>query len=66
MLHGFDRHQSMGDLADDVRGRNAVNLLVFNAFEQIGGGRSEERVRLEMVDEDAGIQKTVAPAGKSA
>src|SRR3984957_985617 len=35
-LHGFDRHQSMGNLAVDVRGRNAVNLLVFNA---LGGTR---------------------------
>jgi hypothetical protein len=47
----------MGDLADDVRGGNTVNLLVFDVFEELGGGRSKGRVRLKMVDEHAGIPK---------
>src|SRR6516162_14840 len=63
-LHRFDRHQSMGDLADDVRGGKTVNLLVFDAFEELGGGRSKSGVRLKMVDEDAGIQKDGCAGGQ--
>jgi hypothetical protein len=54
-LHRFDRHQAMGDLANNVRAGDAVKLLVFDAFEKLRGGRSESGVWLKMVDEDVGI-----------
>src|ERR1035438_8860685 len=40
-----------------MRGRDADNLLVFDALEEFGGGRTIQSVGLEVVDENAGVQK---------
>src|SRR5579859_206635 len=56
-LHGFDSHESMGDLTDDMSRRHSVNSLVFDSFEELRAGRSEGCIRLEMVDEDVGINE---------
>jgi hypothetical protein len=65
-LHRLKRHQAMGDLAENVRGGDAVNLLIFDAFEESRSGRPEKAVWLEMGMNTVASTKTVAPAGKSA
>src|SRR5260370_21899668 len=63
-LHRLDRHESMRDLADDVRARNPVDYLVFDTFEELGDGQTEEGVWLKMVDEHAGIHEDARPGGQ--
>jgi hypothetical protein len=61
-LHGFDRHQPMSHLTEDVRGYDAEDFLVFDTLEEFGGGWTIQGIRLEVVDEYAGVQKD-RPAG---
>src|SRR5258708_22910621 len=56
-LHSLDRHEPMSNLTDDVGRSEAVDDLVFDAFEELSTGWSECRIRFEMVNEDAGIHK---------
>src|SRR5947209_2026445 len=54
----------MGDFADDVSRSDAADLLVFDSFKEKSAGWSEDGVRLEMVDEDAGIHEHVGAGGQ--
>src|SRR5262249_3859241 len=63
-LHGFDGHQSVGHLADDVGGGQPRDFLVFDAFEKRGRRRSIKGVWLEMVDEHAGIHEDYRSDGQ--
>src|SRR5262249_39937877 len=63
-LHGFDRHQPMGHLTDNVGGTDANDLLVFDSLEKLGGRRSKLHVGFEMVDEHAGIDEGRRASGQ--
>src|SRR5260370_475260 len=54
----------VGHFADDVRGCDAGNLLIFDAFEELGGGRFVKGVGLEVVDEDTGVLKNGRAGGQ--
>ncbi|MGC8640802.1 MAG: hypothetical protein ACP5XB_13100 [Isosphaeraceae bacterium] len=62
-LHGFERHQPVSHFTEDVRGGDAGDFLTFDAFEQLRGGQSVEGVRLEVVDEHAGVQENGRAGG---
>jgi len=65
-LHRLDRHQSMSNFTEYMRGRDADNLLVFDALEEFGGGRPYRALGSKWWMKTLASRKTVRPAGKSA
>jgi len=56
----------MSNFTEYMRGRDADNLLVFDALEEFGGGRPYRALGSKWWMKTLASRKTVRPAGKSA
>jgi hypothetical protein len=56
-------HEPVGHLADDVRRRETLEILMFHAIEEYLASRSVGRVSEDRVDQGVGVQKDAGSAG---